>query len=103
MIVKFIAWLRERMMLVKGFCIAVLALLLIGDLFVPRPHPHFLGDIIPGFWAGFGFIACAVIIIGSKWLGTAFLFRPDTYYDDIEQDKKTSPSQQKNQSTGEVK
>jgi hypothetical protein len=102
MIVKLIAWLRERMALVKGFCIAVLALLIIGDLFVPRPHPHFLGDIIPGFWAGFGFISCTVIIIGSKWLGTAFLFRSDTYYDE-EQETKISPSLQKKQSTGEMK
>ncbi len=81
MIVRFITWLRDHMMLVKGFCYAVLAGLLIGDLFVPRHHPHFIGDIIPGFWAAFGFVACVIIIIGSKWLGTAFLFRPDDYYE----------------------
>lgn len=80
MIVRFIAWLRSHMFLLKLFCIAVLIGLIVGDLFVPRHHPHFLGDIIPGFWAGFGFIACVLIIIISKWLGTAFLFRPDTYY-----------------------
>lgn len=115
MIVQIIAWLRDRMILVKVFCMAVLALLIVGDLFVPRPHPHFLGDIIPGFWAAFGFMACTVIIVGSKWLGTAFLFRPDSYYETDEEkeadkqnetatktETETSLSQQKNQSTGEM-
>ncbi|RUM37374.1 MAG: hypothetical protein DSY50_00430 [Desulfobulbus sp.] len=84
MIVRFIAWLRSHMLFVKIACYIFLAGLLIGDLFIPRHHAHFIGDVIPGFWAAFGFIACVLIIIVSKWLGTAFLFRPDTYYTDVE-------------------
>lgn len=80
MIVRLIAWMRARMLLVKLVSIGVLAVLIVTDLFIPRHHPHFLGDVIPGFWAGFGFTACVLIIIVSKWLGTVFLFRPDTYY-----------------------
>ena len=79
-IVRLITWLRSHMLLVKIVSISVLVLLVIGDLLIPRHQTHFIGDIIPGFWAGFGFLACVLIIIISKWLGTAFLFRPDTYY-----------------------
>lgn len=79
-IVRCITWLRNHMLPVKIVSIGVLVLLVVGDLFIPRHRPHFIGDIIPGFWAGFGLVACVLIIIISKWLGTAFLFRPETYY-----------------------
>ncbi len=79
-IVRCISRLRSHMLLVKIGSIVVLALLIVGDLFIPRHQPHFIGDIIPGFWAGFGFLACVLIVIISKWLGAVFLFRPDSYY-----------------------
>lgn len=80
MIVRFIAWARARMTLVLVFCYAVLALLVLVDIGIPRHHPHFLGDVIPGFWAGFGLFSCVLIILFSKWLGNKLLFRPDDYY-----------------------
>ncbi len=95
MIVRFISWLRAHMLLVKGCSYAVLGGMIIGDLFIPRHHAHFIGDIIPGFWAAFGFIACVLIIIVSKWLGTAFLFRPDDYYEAAEAHKKASEGEMK--------
>ena len=79
-IVRCIAWLRRHMLPVKIVSIGVLVLLVVVDLFIPRQQPHFIGDIIPGFWAAYGFLACVLIIIISKWLGTVFLFRPETYY-----------------------
>ncbi|HID98225.1 MAG TPA: hypothetical protein EYP57_08580 [Thermodesulfobacteriaceae bacterium] len=75
------------MKMVKMFCWSILLSLMAVDLFIPRHHPHFLGDEIPGFWAIFGFTACALIIILSKWLGHKFLFRPDDYYDSMEKEK----------------
>ncbi len=81
MIVRCIAWMRKYYSLVEKSFLAVLALLLVGDLWVPRHHVHFLGDEIPDFWALFGLGACALIIIGSKWLGHAWLFRPEDYYE----------------------
>lgn len=80
MIVRFIAWARSRMTLVIFSSYAVLALLVLVDLAIPKHHPHFLGDMIPGFWAGFGLFSCILIILFSKWLGNKFLFRPDDYY-----------------------
>ncbi len=84
MIVKFIDWARKNMFFVKAISYATLVLLVVADLFVPREHPHFIGDFIPGFWAVFGFVACALIIVVSKWLGKKFLFRPEDYYEDEE-------------------
>ncbi len=43
-------------------------------------HPHFGIDGIFGFHALFGFVACIILILGSKALGL-LLKRPDTYYD----------------------
>ncbi len=81
MIIRCISWMRRHYSLVKNSFLVLLALLILGDLAIPRHHIHFLGDMIPGFWAVFGFLSCAIIIIGSKWLGHAWLFRPEDYYD----------------------
>lgn len=58
--------------------IAVLALTVLGDLFVEH-HSAFGLDGTFGFGAWFGFAACVVLVLGSKLLGH-FLKRPDTYY-----------------------
>ncbi|MBA4782769.1 MAG: hypothetical protein H2045_06065 [Rhizobiales bacterium] len=59
--------------------IITLALTVIADFFVTH-HPHFGIDGTYGFGAWFGFLACVVLVVGSKVLG-AFLKRSDTYYD----------------------
>jgi len=82
MIVDFMEWARKNIFFVKALFYTVLVLLVVTDLFVPREHPHFIGDFIPGFWAVFGFVSCTMIIVISKWLGKKFLFRPEDYYQD---------------------
>lgn len=57
----------------------VLALTVLADLVVEH-HPHFGIDGTFGFGAWFGFVACIVLVVGSKALG-AILKQPDTYYD----------------------
>jgi len=44
-------------------------------------HPHFAIESVFGFYAWYGLIACAVMIIVAKALGLV-LKRPDTYYKD---------------------
>lgn len=63
----------------RGF-IAVLAVTVLLQLMVPV-HGHFGVDGSFGFFAWYGFIACAVMILGSKLVGV-FLKRKDTYYDE---------------------
>ncbi len=60
--------------------IAVLAAVVLAGAFVPE-EAHFDAERLPGFYAWFGFLACAVLIVLAKAIGV-LLKRPDTYYDD---------------------
>ena len=66
---------------VKKIAYGGLVLLFIVDFIIPRHEIHFFGDKIPGFWSIFGFSACVVIIIVSKWLGKNGLMKDEDYYD----------------------
>ena len=59
---------------------AVCVLTLVPDLFIHR-HPHFAYDNYFGFFAGLGFVACALLIIIAKGVGF-FLKKNEDYYDD---------------------
>ena len=61
----------------RGFLV-VLALTVLVELFVPL-HPHFGIESVFGFHAGFGFLACAAMIVVAKLLAL-LLKRPDSYY-----------------------
>lgn len=65
--------------------IAILALALLPEFFVHH-HPHFdqqgySFDTLFGFYAWYGFLACAGMVAAAKVLGI-FLKRKDTYYDE---------------------
>ncbi|MCB1959651.1 MAG: hypothetical protein KDE68_03865 [Rhodocyclaceae bacterium] len=60
--------------------IAILALTVVAEFFV-EAHPHFGIDGWPAFNAWYGFIACVIMVFGSKLVGM-ILKRPDTYYDE---------------------
>ena len=59
--------------------LAVLALLVIGDVLV-HGHPHFQIDGSFGFYAWYGFATCVGMILLAKLLGV-LLKRGDDYYD----------------------
>lgn len=59
---------------------AVCAFTLVPDFFIHR-HPHFAYDNYFGFFAGLGFIACALLILIAKGIGF-FLKKREGYYDD---------------------
>lgn len=82
MIVKLIDFFRDRLQLVIRLSYVGLALLVAGDiLFVSKEHAHTAAERIPGFWAVFGFVACVVIIIVSKWYGHLGIMTREDYYD----------------------
>ena len=60
--------------------IAAMVVSIVAEFFV---HHH--GDppwyMIKGFYAGFGFVSCVIIIVVSKAIGHWFLDRDETYYD----------------------
>ena len=66
----------------KRIAYGVLIILIIVDFIIPRHEIHFFGDKIPGFWSLFGFIACVLIIIVSKWIGHLGLMKDENYYDE---------------------
>lgn len=83
MIVNIIEFFRARLKGTIRVCLVVLAGLVAWDaLFVSKEHVHTFVERIPGFWAGFGFAACVVIIIVSKWFGHLGIMTREDYYDD---------------------
>ena len=83
MIVNIIEFFRARIKATIRVCLVVLAALVVWDaLFVSKEHVHTFVERIPGFWAVFGFVACVVIIIVSKWFGHLGIMTREDYYDD---------------------
>jgi hypothetical protein len=78
-LVNMIETLRTKT--VKKIAYGILVLLVMVDFIIPRHEVHFFGDKIPGFWSLFGFSACVVIIIVSKWFGKNGLMKDEDYYD----------------------
>ncbi len=88
MIVKLIDFLRDRLKTVIRLSYVGLALLVVWDLiFVDKHHAHTAPEHWPFFWSVFGFVACVLIIIISKWFGHfkwpgGFrIMSPEDYYD----------------------
>ena len=82
MIVKFIDFFRNRLKNVVRLCYVGLALLVAWDLiFVDKHHAHTGPEHWPFFWSVFGFVACALIIIVSKWFGHLGIMTREDYYD----------------------
>lgn len=82
-LVKLIEFLRNRLKTVIRICFAVLGLLIILDaLLVSKEHAHTGAEHLPGFWSVFGFVACVLIIILSKWFGHAGIMTREDYYDE---------------------
>ena len=66
----------------KRIAYGALIILIVVDFIIPRHEIHFFGDNIRGFWSLFGFIACVLIIIISKWIGRLGLMQDESYYDE---------------------
>jgi hypothetical protein len=82
-LVELIEFLRRHMKTVVRLSVGVLIVLVIADLvFVNKAHAHTGAEKIPGFWAGFGLVACAVIILASKWFGHTGIMTREDYYDE---------------------
>lgn len=82
MIVKLIDFFRDRLKLVIRLSFVGLGLLVLWDiLFVSKEHAHTRVEHIPGFWAVFGFVACVLIIVVSKWYGHLGIMTREDYYD----------------------
>jgi hypothetical protein len=82
---QFIEFLRNHLKTVVRVCLVLLAVLVLLDAvpaIVDKEHAHTKAEQIPGFWAVFGFIGCALLIILSKWFGHAGIMQREDYYDE---------------------
>ena len=79
-LLKIIEVLRSKTM--KRIAYAVLILIVVIDFFIPRHEIHFFGDSMPGFWSLFGFVACILIILISKWIGYLGIMQDEKYYNE---------------------
>ena len=79
-LLKIIEIFRTKTMKIVAY--AVLIFIILMDLFIPRHEIHFFGDAIPGFWSIFGFIACILIILISKWIGRLGIMQEENYYNE---------------------
>ena len=79
-LLKIIEIFRRKTM--KRIAYAVLILIILIDFFIPRYEIHFFGDRIPGFWSLFGFVACILIILISKWIGRLGIMQDENYYNE---------------------
>jgi len=67
----------------RGWILAIvtgLVALLLPYVLQPEHHGGFW-ESVPGWWAWFGGIGCAVIVVVSKWLGSVMLNKPEDWYD----------------------
>ena len=84
-LVRLIDFLRGRLKTVITVCCALLVALVLIDAvpaLVDKHHAHTSAEKFPLFWAVFGFVACVLIIIGSKAFGHAGIMKREDYYDE---------------------
>lgn len=79
---KVLEYLVAKRRALKWLMAAVMASLIVLDALTPAKYERFPWDGIPGFGAAYGLVACILIIVVSKALGYALLYRREDYYDD---------------------
>lgn len=60
---------------------AMLIAVVIADFLVHREHAEYFWENLPGFHAFYGFVACVLIIVVSKFLGHHGIMKKEDYYD----------------------
>ena len=85
-LLQILEFLRARLKTVVRVCFVGLALLVLLDAIpglVDKEEAHtWMERHLPGFWALFGFIGCALLIILSKAFGHLGIMQREDYYDE---------------------
>lgn len=79
---SFLETLVARRHTLRRIALAAMALLVVADLLVPSGYDRFWWESVGGFGALYGLVSCVLIIVVSKALGYALLYRPEDYYRD---------------------
>jgi len=89
---QFLEYLVKNARTLTWVMLGIMALLVIADILIPTGYGRFPFDTIGGFGALYGFVSCVLIIVVSKLLGYAFLYRSEDYYDDALPDGRPAES-----------
>lgn len=84
-LVSIIEFMRRNLRTVVRVCWVLLALLVIVDALpgvVDKEHAHSSVERWPGFWAVFGGVGCAFLIVASKAFGHLGIMKREDYYDE---------------------
>lgn len=79
---RFLEFLVSKTRTLRWIMFGVLALLVILDVIIPASYERLPWDGIGGFGAVYGFVSCVLIVVVSKALGYALLYRREDYYND---------------------
>jgi uncharacterized membrane protein len=79
---KFLEFLVSKTKTLRWIMFGILAVLVILDVIIPAKYERFPWDGIGGFGAVYGFVSCVLIIVVSKALGYALLYRSEDYYNE---------------------
>jgi hypothetical protein len=82
---RLLQFLHDRRKLLARLSLLALGLLVLFDAipaFVDKSHAHTGAERFPGFWAVFGFVGCAVLIVASKWFGHLGIMRGEDFYEE---------------------
>ena len=77
---KHIAYNPKTVQRVLYGLLASLVLLLILELFIHK-HTYFAWEEWFGFYAIYGFVACALLVLGAKYVLRPLIKRQEDYYD----------------------
>lgn len=78
---RFLEFLVAHRATLRRLMLVLMALLVLVDIVVPPAYTRFAWDGVGGFIAFYGFISCVLIIVVSKALGYALLYRREDYYE----------------------
>jgi hypothetical protein len=82
-LVKYIEFLRKNIRPLRNILLGILAVIVLGDLVLPRneEHSHFFIDRIRAYWTVFAIAGCFLLLKIGKGIAHMFLSRDEDYYD----------------------
>jgi hypothetical protein len=82
---RILEWLVDHRRLLVRLGLGILAVLVVLDAIpavVDKEHAHTGAERFPGFWAVFGLVGCAFLILASKAFGHLGIMQREDYYDE---------------------
>jgi hypothetical protein len=79
---QLLEWMVRHGRTLSLIMLVIMAGLVLADIIIDPSYVRYPWDRLGGFGAVYGIVSCVVIVVVSKALGYAFLYKPEDYYDD---------------------